>query len=61
MQRDYIKFSGKTLEAEGRCALPAFYGVLGLRVFMVLAAIFGTVVFGPSVAQMALDRLPGVF
>lgn len=59
MQRDYIRFSGKTLEAEGRCALPAFYCVIALRIFVLLIVAFGTATWGPNAVRPIVDLFLG--
>ena len=58
--RDYIRFTGKTFEAEGRHALLALYGVLAARILVALVAIAAAAVLGPHAAVGLTSLVAGV-
>lgn len=54
MEQDYIKLSRDGIEATGRCALPALYGVIGLRAVTAICCVVTGIVVGPQAAASVI-------
>lgn len=55
MRADYVKFSGNSFEAQGRCALPAFYAVVVFRLVGLGVVTVMAITAGPSVLTKVAD------